>query len=109
AGRDGALLGERDRVLPAAATELEHALALEVTAQAEVGFGGDVGAVRRDVGGEAGASLIRGRVPVPCGGVVRGHGAKSARLACVADSSPESPVVLATFNVRHGLTAGPKP
>ena len=53
----------------------QNPLAPEVAEQAEVGLGTDVGPVVRDVGGEAGALLVEGRVPVPGGGIVSGHAA----------------------------------
>ena len=77
----GALLGEGDRALGAAAAELEHPLALEVAEQAEVGLGADVGPVVGDVGGQLRAGLVGGGVAVPRGGVV-GQGTACSPLAC---------------------------
>src|SRR5205085_12150125 len=83
---DGALLGEGDRALRTAASELEHPLALDVAAEAEVGLGADVAPVVDDVGGQVGPGLVPAGVCVPCPGDVDVRHAPN--LATLATAGP---------------------
>ena len=85
--RSAALVGERDRGLLAAATELEHPLALDVVEQA-------VGPLVRDVGPVAHDVVRQGRLGGERGGEGAGSGAAGEGSRCIRGSQMAGTVVL---------------